>query len=51
MITTTQSLATSKINQSDWYFVPTMLNGTLGIIIGLAIAPCLNLIEIANFLN
>ncbi len=43
MITRTQSLTvTSTINQSDWYFVPTMLNGILGIIIGLAIANFLN---------
>ena len=43
MITTTQSLTvTPKINQSDWYFLPTMLNGTLGIMIGIAIANCLH---------
>ncbi len=43
MITNIQSLTvTSKTNQSDWYFVPTMLNGTLGILIGLAIANILN---------
>ncbi len=42
MITITESVATSKINQSDFYFIPTMLNGTLGIIIGLVIANFLN---------
>ena len=42
MITITESFATSQINQSDFYFIPTMLNGTLGIIIGLVIANFLN---------
>ncbi len=43
MITRTQSLTvTSTINQSNWYFVPAMLHGILGIVIGLAIANLLN---------
>ena len=43
MTTNTQSLTvTSKMNRSEWYFVPTMLNGTLGIIIGIVIANFLN---------
>ena len=50
MINAIQSLTvTSKINQSDWYFIPNMLSGTLGIIIGFVIAQYLGLIEISNF--
>ncbi|AFY76456.1 MAG: hypothetical protein IGR93_01170 [Hydrococcus sp. C42_A2020_068] len=28
----------SKLNKSDWYFIPTTLSGATGVIIGLAIA-------------
>ena len=52
MIKTIQSLTvTSKINQSDWYFIPNMLSGTLGIMIGFVIAQHLGLVEIANLLR
>jgi|GEM_PF-4163691 len=44
-------MITSQINQSNWYFLPNMLSGVLGIIIGFAIAQSLGLVEIANLLH
>lgn len=52
MLNSIQSLTvTSKTKQSDWYFIPNMLSGTLGIMIGCVIAQYFGLIEIANFLG
>jgi hypothetical protein len=31
-------MQSTKLKKSDWYFIPTTLSGTAGIIIGLAIA-------------
>ncbi len=38
MMTIAKHLKTNTQYHSDWYFLPSMFSGTLGIIIGLAIA-------------
>jgi hypothetical protein len=35
---------TTKLNKSNWYFVQPTLSGTVGIIIGLAIASLIGLV-------